>query len=502
MAEATAIPSSTTDLSASPEGIACEATITDAGPALKRITITVPADVIREKLDDSMGVLAGTAAIPGFRKGKAPRALLERRFGASVRQETRNQIISEAFSTTVQRHGLEPVGDPQLNEKPDDLELSSDRPLVFSLDIEVVPDFELPATEGLAIDRPVLVVTDEMIEAEITRQKHMLGRVEEISDGFQPGDRFLGPGTVTIEGETEPFFRHDRIDVMIPQAEDGGRGQLLGIVVEDLASRLAALALGDTLTLEMTGPDMHEVERIRGKTLHVEIQLREGQRLIPATVDEVIERYGLEGEAMLREQVRYALEQRVEGEQRQAMREQVARHLSGAVDFPLPERMSESQASRLLEQSRLDMLYKGELDNDAIEHRLAELRSSAQTAARQRLKMSMILHRLAKKLDISVTQNEINGRIAALAMQRGERPEKLRQELAQSGAIQQVALQVRDHKTLDRILASATLTDIPAEEWNRRLNEAKAAEAGAGGSAATTPAPKKSGRGGSKTSGT
>ena len=93
-----------------------EVKVEDAGPAKKRITVTVQAKDVDARLENGFGNLAGEAALPGFRKGKAPRALLERRFGDMLLQETRTQLLGETYGKVVQDHKLRPVGEPSLPE--------------------------------------------------------------------------------------------------------------------------------------------------------------------------------------------------------------------------------------------------------------------------------------------------------------------------------------------------------------------------------------------------
>ena len=98
MADATATPQSDQDVK-----------IEDVGPALKRLTITIPAESVTEKIEESIGTLNTQAALPGFRKGKAPRRLLEKRFGTTVRDETKNRLIADAYAKAVETHGIHRV---------------------------------------------------------------------------------------------------------------------------------------------------------------------------------------------------------------------------------------------------------------------------------------------------------------------------------------------------------------------------------------------------------
>src|SRR5688572_22803089 len=141
--------------------------IEEAGPARKRLTITVPAAVIDEKLAESIATLSHEAAIPGFRKGKVPQKLIERKFGSSVRNETKNQLIASAYSEAIEEHKIKPVGEPEPVGDMTKIELEQGKPLTFSLEVEVSPEFELPKFDGIEIKKPVLPITEEMVGDEL-----------------------------------------------------------------------------------------------------------------------------------------------------------------------------------------------------------------------------------------------------------------------------------------------------------------------------------------------
>jgi FKBP-type peptidyl-prolyl cis-trans isomerase (trigger factor) len=125
-----------------------------------------------------------------------------------------------------------------------------------------------------------------------------------------------------------------------------------------------------------------------------------------------------------------------------------------------------------------------------VEARLAEMRSATADDTRRRLKLFFLLARLAETLGVEATDGEVNGRIAAIARSRGVRPDAMRAELEKSGRIGEIALQIREHKAADRVIAKATITDIPAEEWNKE----HAAKGGAPGIPATVSSPDTKGK--------
>lgn len=461
MAEATATTGTTG--TAETDAPANDVKIEDVGPAKKRLTITVPADVVSERIGVSIDTLAAQTALPGFRKGRAPKALLERRFGSALREETRNQLIADAYSQAIEKHQLRPVGDPEPATPMDEIKLEDGKPLTFSVDVEVVPEFELPSLDGIEIKRPILEITEEHIENEIERQRTNFGEVNEIEGDFQKNDRIITYATATRKGEDEPFFQHDDVLVIHP-GDDEGAGQVLGLMIDGLAGKLKGKRAGDTVEINTTAPEGHEREDIRGKELHIVLQIRRAERITPAEVQQVLDQYGLPSEDVLREQIKMALDQRLQQEQLGAMREQLYDYLADSVDFELPERLSAAQAERVLKQHEIDLLYRG-LSPEEVEEHLAKARGQSVDIARRRLKLFFLMQRLGEHFKIEVSEQEINGRIAGIAAQRGARPEQLRNELAQAGRLAEVGLQIREHKTADRIIGQSKVTDITAEQW-------------------------------------
>ena len=197
------------------------------------------------------------------------------------------------------------------------------------------------------------------------------------------------------------------------------------------------------------------------------------------------ESLGLGAVENLREQVKLSLESRRDQEQRAAMREQAAEWLLEKVTFDLPEKMSGAQVARNIEMQRIQLQQQG-LEEAQIEHRLAEIRGASEEDTRKRLRAFFILARLAQDLGIDVSDAELNASIVQMARSRGTRPDQIRTELQQNGRLNEMALAIREAKTLDRVLAKAKVTDVPAEEWNKVVAEKQKA-------AAARVAPKKKG---------
>jgi trigger factor len=266
---------------------------------------------------------------------------------------------------------------------------------------------------------------------------------------------------------------------VVPDAVDQGKGALLGMLVEDLGKHLEGKKVGDTVTVTTKAPDTHERDDLRGATVKFELTFTDADRIQPLDAATLADRMGLGTEENLRAQVRLMLERKRDGEQRAAEHEQVRRHLAEAVDFPLPERLSQVQMARNLEMARMDMLQRG-LEAEQVETRLAEMRHASEADTRRRLKLFFILTRLAEEMGVQVSEPEVNGRIAAMAAQRGVSPSQMSQDLQRAGRVNELALSIREQKVLDRILEKAKFTEVSAEQWNTSEDaRAKAEQAAA-----------------------
>ncbi len=443
-------------------------TIEDAGPSLKKISIEVSAQVVDEKLGSSLDTVMVEAEVPGFRKGRAPRRLIEKKFGTVIQREAKQQIVAMAYQEAIEQHKLKVIGEPRADEL-EKAELSQGKPLSFTVEVEVQPEFKTPDLEGITVLKPAVDVTDELVNGEIEKIRINEGDLEE-QDAPQAGDYLTGHGIMTGP-DGEEFYNIQGAVVRVPMAEDEGKGMILGVLVDDFAKQLGMPKPGETATIETTGPEGHEREELRGKKLKVTFAVSRVDRIIPAELADVVARTGFESEEQLREAVKTRLTQRGLVQQQSAMRQQVAKALIDGTEMALPERLTAGQAERTLERRRMELMYRG-VDPAEIERHMAELRSSSADVAQNELKLFFILNQAAEELDVRVEEAEINGRIAQMAAEQGVRPEQLRRDLIESRRVTQVFQQLREHKTMDAILQKAKVEEVSGEEFNKKMEAA------------------------------
>ena len=438
-------------------------TIEDSGPARKLLKFELPASRITDKTEDTFGKLMSESALPGFRPGRAPRRLVERRFGSNVRDDVRAQLISESFSQAVEENGLDVIGEPDVKDHAD-LKLPEEGPFLFEIEVEVAPEVTLPDFSSLKVTRNAFAIADEDVDKELRNMQTNMGRPGEIADGVLADEDYAQVQVNIFAGENagddaEEIAAIEETYIYVRDKEDDKRGHIMGILVEDMGVQLAGKKAGDEIRISMTGPENHEEEKIKGQPITIAVVVRKVERIEPATVTDVVAQYGAEDEADLRHRVYHNIEQMRENEQISDMNNQILTQLMEQVELELPVGMTGRQTSRVLQRSAFEMSRQGATRQD-IEQHVAEMRSGSEEEARRQLKQFFIIDKAAKDFEVEVEDSEILGHVAYLAQQRGRRPEKLRQEMSQSGELEHLYLSIREMKTLESIREKTTIEDV------------------------------------------
>ena len=175
--------------------------------------------------------------------------------------------------------------------------------------------------------------------------------------------------------------------------------------------------------------------------------------------EEFLQRFGVDNVDDLKENMMEARRSQAERDARSAMADQVYQHLLAEIKLDLPKSIVADQSTRILQRQYTNLLMRG-LQREQLDEQMQELRASSEEQAEEQLKLFFVMDKIAEKLDISTTEEEINGHIAEIAAQRNRRPEKVREELARDGSLAQFSLQVREQKCVEKILESAQITEV------------------------------------------
>ncbi len=527
-------------------------TIEEAGPCKKKVIIEIPEESIKAATDEQYVTLRKEALVPGFRKGRAPRRLLEKRFGKETTEQIRLKLMSDASDSAIKDNKLDTIREPDIDiekrflwssesqfqpdldkaiisdklrkefqknkaalskqatisvEQPDsgwlitddckrypirkeqdrlniyeNIELPAEGPLIFDFEVEVRPEFDLPNLDAIPVTKAKLQVTDDQIDRELEQLRKWSGAWTPRKDEpAEVDDQIIADAILKAEDIEQPE-KFDNIEIYIRP-----NGFVGAVPVENLDEVMAGAKAGDTRKTTVDVPKTFFREDYRGKKVDIQIIVKDIKFLKPAALDEnFLNKYNVENVNEIREKIRDSLQTRLEQKVRNEMAEQIYQYLLENTDFDLPLDVVAQHSTSLLQRQYTNLLMRG-LPREQIDQQMEQLRAGSEQQAEQQLKTFFIMHKIADKLEMDVTEEEINGHIAQLAIQKGQRPERMREQMLRDGSLAQFRLQVREDKCIAKLLESAKITEKKVKK------EKKAAKKTVKKSAAkTTPAEKKS----------
>ncbi|MBL7214799.1 MAG: trigger factor [Phycisphaerae bacterium] len=428
-------------------------TISEVGPCKKKVEIEIPAETIHAKLDEKYGELKKDAVVPGFRKGRAPIRLLEKRFGTDVSKQVKLELLVAASEAAIKDNEINTLGEPDIDHEA--IELPQEGPMKLEFEVEVRPEFDLPELEGIEIEKPKIEVTDQQVDDEILALRKRAGVwTPKEKGGADEGDQILADVVLVTEGAAD-HDKRENIEITIRKT-----GFVAGVPVEDLDKLLKGAKHGDEKKTTVEVPETFYNEELRGKKIDLTIEVKEVKSLEFAELNEdFFKRLGVDDENDLKDKIREQISAQAERQARSAMSEQVYEFLRDRIDFDLPNDVVAAQSVSILQRQYSNMLMQG-MAKEQIDEQMDQLKAGSEEQAAEQLKMYFIMDKLADQFEVEVTEEEINGQIAYAAAMRGRRPEKMREELARDGSLAQMTLQIREEKCIEKILEKAAIKEI------------------------------------------
>ncbi|MBK9119850.1 MAG: trigger factor [Phycisphaerales bacterium] len=446
---------------------AVQATARDVGMLRKELTVTVPAEVITAHMQHNYDELMHDAFVPGFRKGRAPRQLVEKRFGADVRESLKTMVVGQSFYAAVDKEKIEPLGDPlfriaaeggdklvDIGQALTTFKLPEDGDFTYVCEVELRPQFELPELKGIPVRNPTVTITDEMAAEELLKRRKIQGRMEPVSGpATESDDQVIADVTLTVDGQE--VKTEDNVVLGVRPS------RLDGVTLMNLGEALRGAAAGEVRETECTIPDDYERTDLRGKSGTFTFRIHEVKRLVPVELDAFLKDWGFDNEAEALSYMKDQLEAERDRLVQSARRGQVEQYLLEKTQLDLPEGFSARQVDRAVMRKVIDLHQRG-IPMSEVEARIDALRTSAQDEVRTELKLAFIMAKIAEDRGIEVTDEEVNAEIARIARSYGQRFDRIRDDLQTRGLLDQLVEELRHGKCVAELLAEADIQDVAA----------------------------------------
>ena len=443
-------------------------TIEDISPVEKRVEFEVPWADVAPKLDKAYGALRRDVRMPGFRPGKVPRALLEKMYRQQVEEEVARDLIERSLGQAIQENQIQPVAPPTV----DNLELKSGSPFKFSARVEVRSQVTPKDYSGVELTRRAAKVSDEEVAEALEGYRRRFTEYKPVEgrDSTAPADVVL----VELHGRVgEHKVKHRTVAVDL-EDEKGG-------ALPELAPHLRGLPIGSQVDIKYTiAADIPQRE-LAGKQVDLRATIKEArEKRVPNLDDELAKDTG-EAETLqgLRDKVRERL---VDADKQRIQRELIQQLLKEIVkrnEFPIAPALVDRHAQAIVARAKQQLVMAG-VDVESIDD--ARMRQEVKGDAEAEARSTILVHAIAEREGITVSDADVQKRIAELAAARNENPKKVRADLEKDNRLHQIEAQIREQKTLDMLIAQAKITD--AEPSSERLivtpEEARAEAQGKG----------------------
>lgn len=387
------------------------------------LQVSVPAETVRAAEDKAARRYASSARLPGFRAGKAPPAVVRKRFGDAIRQEALEAVVQEAYKEVLEREKLTPAAQPHVH----DVKFEDGKPLVFELHLELRPELELARLNGFRVTRKPPLVTDEQVREQIDQVRDQRASWTPVDDRPREGDLVTVHLAMAEEGGTIPEGQPYTITLGSGQAIAG---------IEDV---IMTLSKGETVERPVRWPDDFPDEAQRGQMKTVRVSLDEVKRKeLPALDDAFAREVGdfdsLDG---LMKTVRADLQHTAERESEADVRQKLLDEVIGANAFEVPPSWVQRVVGAYLEMYQVP----------AEEHERfgRELRPMAERQVRR----DLVVDAIAERERLSASEADVDAKVAEMAAARGTDAGKLYAALQRAGRLREIERSV----TEDRVFA-------------------------------------------------
>lgn len=413
------------------------------------LKITVDNNKFEEAVTKAYNKTKGKYNIPGFRKGKAPKIIIETQYGKGVfYNDAIEMLFPEVYPTALDELNIEPIDRPDLDVE----EISKDNGLVMVVNVEVKPEFELGNYKGIEIAKADYNVSEEDVESTLKDMVNKNARLVSVKDrAIENGDTAL----IDFEGfESGVAF-------------EGGKGENDSLVIGSntfipgFEDQLVGKKAGEEVEVNVTFPAEYHAENLAGKAVVFNVKVNDVKVKELAELNDEFAKDTSEFETLeeLKADVRANLEKEAETRAKNEMRNSLVEKVSANTEVEVPAVMVEQQIDNMLMELNYQLQYQGLNLQQLLSmtgRDVAELREERRADAEKLVKSSLVLEAIAKAENIEVSEEEFNAELATMAAMYNMDVEKIKSSLREND-IEDIKGQVKIRKTIDLLVDNAKI---------------------------------------------
>ncbi|HTK52928.1 MAG TPA: trigger factor [Gemmatimonadaceae bacterium] len=395
------------------------------------LQISVPVETVRDAEDKAARRYATRVRLPGFRPGKAPPAMVKKKFADAIRQETLESLVQEAYKEVVEREQLKLASQPHVH----DVKFGDNEPLTFELHLEVRPEIALSRTQGFRVQRTERHVTDEQVREQVDQVREQRATWTPVNDRPAPGDMVTVALATADETGAMPEGKQYPLVLGAGQAIPG---------IEELIMEAQP---GQTVERPVKWPEDFPDESQRSQTKKVRVTVQDVKRKTLPELDDAFAREVGDFDSIdaLRKAVREDLEANAQRETESEVRQRLLDDIIGANQFDIPP----SWVAQLVDAyANAYQVPEGEKERFAGEFR---------PMAERQVRRDLVIDTVAERENLTATEADLDDRIAETAGKRGADPGQLYVSLQKAGRLKELERSITEDKVFKWLLERNTV---------------------------------------------
>jgi len=422
------------------------------------LEIEVPKEKVNEALENAYKKVVKTISVPGFRKGKVPRKVLELRFGPEILyNEALDILVDPAYNEAIKEYQLEPINQPEMEL----VQIKKDEPLIFKVNVEVKPEVELCEYKGITVQQVKESVTSEDVDKYLNSLREQHARLVVVEEGeLQEKDLAVIDFEGTIDGE--PF--------------EGGKGENYSLEIgsntfmEEFEKQLIGAHVGEERDFRVTFPADHPKSELAGKEADFHVKVKEIKRpqlpdLDDAFVQELTEKFSTMEE--FRADVEKNMWENLKRRQRIELERKIIEKVAAESRVDVPEILVEREINKMLAELEYYLNLQGltlQQFAEFTEGGLDKIKEERREQAAKRARANLVIDEIIKKEAFEVTDEEIDEKIREIASEEDVDVNEVKERLKSSGRLDMIYHNIRYRKAVDLLVQEAVVEEIEEEE--------------------------------------
>ena len=414
--------------------------------SVSTLQIEVPSEEVSKEWDAIANSFARFAKIPGYRPGKAPRAVIEKRFRKEIQDELTKKLVSKSYHEAIEQEQLRVASLANI----EDVQLGEDKSMRFRATVVTAPEFELPEYKNIPVQLPETNVSGSEVDVAIERLRDQTADFVDVPErGLEMGDFAV----IDFEGSSDG----KPISEIAPQASKnlhGGKKFWLHLAPNNFLPKFCEQMVGqkpgETRTVTVDFAVDFPVKELAGKQANYNVTVSEIKQKVLPVLDDAFAAKLIPGRTLadLRQVIEHDLVHEKKHERDRAKEGQVVKYLHERIQFELPPPLLKSETRRVLADLVQRNRERG-VPDEMLKEKEKELVETSAGLAAHRLKTNFILHRIAERENIQVSRDDINARLREEAARYNVPVDKMRKELQGHDGLDGFAEQILLGKTLD-----------------------------------------------------